>query len=85
MTRRGSQTYVFKVFSDDVDTLATSSEFKLLQYSCGFWEFPRIDEIRIIETKYIFYSPCRPQDTTKNGYKSEDKTQNMFKSLKFEN
>ena len=74
------------MFSDDVDTLALSSEFKLLQYSCGFWKFPRIDKLRIIETKYIFYGPCTLQATTRNGYKFEDdeKTQKMFKSLKFE-
>ena len=75
------------MFSDDVDTLATSSEFKLLQYSCGIWKFPRIAKIRIIETKYIFYGPCTPQATTNNEYKFEDdeKTQKMFKSLKLKN
>ena len=45
----------FKVFSDDIDTMATSSEFKLLYYSCGYWEFPKNDEIRIIDTKYILF------------------------------
>ena len=73
------------MFSDDVDTLATSSEFELLQYGCGFWKLPRITKIRIIETKYIFYGPCTPQATTKNEYRFEDdeETQKMFKSLKF--
>ena len=71
--------------SEDVDTLDLSSEFKHLEYSCGFWKFPRNDKIRIIETKYIFYGPCTPQATTKNEYRFEDdeETQKMFKSLKF--
>jgi len=74
----------FKDFSHDIDTMATSSEFKLLYYSCGYWEFPKNDEIRIIDTKYILFGPCTPQDTSKNGYQFEDdeKTQRIFK---FEN
>ena len=52
--------YYFKVFSHDEDTVATSVELKFLHYICGYWEFPKVDNIKIVDTKYVYMGPCTP-------------------------
>ena len=71
------------MFSHDEDSMATSAEFKFLRYKCGYWEFPKVDDVKIIETEFIFMGPCTPTETTKQGYKfKDDKAIEIYKSLK---
>ena len=62
----------------------TSAEFKFLHYRCGFWEFPKIDDIQIIEVEYIYICPCTPHEITKHGYKfkEDDEALKIFKAFR---
>ena len=77
---------MFKVFSHDENTIATFAEFKFLHYKCDFWEFPKQDDIQIIDLKFIYLGPCIPAETCKKCYRfSEDnKALEMFKAFKNE-
>ena len=70
-----------------MDTMAISAEFKYLPYSCGYWKFPKKEDIKLIKKEFIFMGPYTPQDTIKlKGYKFEKDNMalKMFKALKFE-
>ena len=41
---------------------------EILHYTCGYWEFPRKNDINIVDAKYIFYGPYTTCETTKRGY-----------------
>ena len=73
-----------KVFSDDVDTVASRVEMKFLHYMCGCWKFPKIEDTKIVDAKYVFMDPCTPSDITKKGYKSkeEDVALVKYKAIK---
>ena len=64
-------------------TAATSAEIKFLHYSCGYWDFPKGDYIKIVETKYIFMGPCTPMETTKKGYKFKEEAKSVKKYRHF--
>ena len=74
----------FKVFSPDEEITATSAEFRFLQYTAGYWDLPKLDHIKIIETEFIFMGPCLPAETTKQGYKFKEDTKSLeiYKALK---
>ena len=60
---------------------------KFLNYSCGYWDFPKKgddENNQIIEAKYIFMGPCTPAETTKNGYKfaEDEKAIQVYKTIK---
>ena len=57
-----------KVPSHD-DVMAKEAELKFLHNTCGYWDFPKVDDIQVVETKYIFIGPCTPSEITKKGYK----------------
>ena len=59
-------------FSLDADSLVTRIKFRFLEYQFGFGDFPKKNQINIIDVKYAFYGPCMPQKATKNGYCSEE-------------
>ena len=58
-----------KVFLDDVDTVANRVEMKFLHYMCGCWKFPKIEDTKIVDGKYMFMGPYTPSDITKKRYK----------------
>ena len=59
-----------QVFSNDVEDFADSVEIDFLHYtSCCFWEFPKECDKKIISSKFVFFGPCIPSETTKRGYK----------------
>ena len=46
------------MFSDDADTPATSVEISFVKYKyVGFWDFPETPNVKIIDTKFVFYGP----------------------------
>ena len=54
-------------------------EIKILKYSCGYWDFPKNDDIKIIEFKYVFVGPCMPSQTSKMGYTFNECTEAIRK------
>ena len=65
---------LIKVFSEDVDSIAEKVEMKFLHYMClhSCWEFPKVDDTKIVDAKYVFMGPCIPSDITKKGYKFQE-------------
>ena len=43
-----------------------------MYYKCRYWEFLKVDDVKIIETEFIYMGPCTPTKTTKQGYKFKD-------------
>lgn len=43
----------FHVPGFDADSHITKAEFKLLKHQCGYWDFPKNDDINIIDIKYV--------------------------------
>ena len=74
--------YYFKVFSHDEDTVATSVELKFLHYICGYWEFPKVDDIKIVDTKYVYIGPYTPLGISKRGYKFKEGALKKYRDLK---
>ena len=76
-----------QVFCEDEDEPASSAEFNFLHYSCGYWDFPKKPDKKIVEVKYVFFGPCVPVETTKKGYKfAEDQdAQVRYKEIKKKN
>ena len=75
--------YYFKVFSHDEDTVATSVELKFLHYICGYWEFPKVDDIKIVDTKYVYMEPCTPVEI-RRGFKfnEDEEALKKYRALK---
>ena len=56
-------TYVIKVTDDDEGKKAS---FKFVHYgSGGYWNFPKEEDIKTIDVKYVFYGPCEPVEVTR--------------------
>ena len=53
----------------DVDKPTSSAEFNFLHYSCGYWDFLKKADVKIVDVKYVFFGQCVPEETTKKGYK----------------
>ena len=51
-------------------------EIQFLHYvNGGFWDFPKSEDVKIIDVKFIILGPVLPASTTKKGYTfSEDST-----------
>ena len=63
----------FKVFSHDEESVVTSVEITFLRNTCDrYWEFPKKDDTKIIDTSYLFIGPCTPSETKKNGYRFQE-------------
>ena len=57
-----------QVFSNDVEDFADSVEIDFLHYtSCCFWEFPTVSDKKIVSSKFVFFGPCMPSETTKKA------------------
>ena len=61
-----------KVFSDDKNSATTSAEVKFLHCSCGYWKFPKADDIKIIDVDYFFIGLCTPSEIRKSRYKFKE-------------
>ena len=44
--------FSFQVFSLE-NPPVTTAEFEFLKYQCGYWDFPKNNDINIIDTKYL--------------------------------
>ena len=55
---------LLKVFANDSDAPADTVEIDFLRYSCGYWDFPPKKDVKIIDSKYVFYGPCKPSHTS---------------------
>ena len=78
--------FLFQVFSHDADSPVTKAEFKFPKSQCGYWDFPKDDDIKIISIKYVFYGPCLPAKTTKYGYQfDEDEAVIKYNKIKRKN
>ena len=43
------------------DSEATSVEINFLQYvSDAYWDFPKNEDVKIVELKFVFYGPANP-------------------------
>ena len=66
-----------------------SAEIKFLHYSCGYWEFPKVDCTKIIETKFTFMEAMNSNGSfQKKGYKFKEeesvkKVQKFKKYVKY--
>ena len=77
---------MFWVFSLDANSVVTRAEFRFLEYQCGFWDFPKKDDINIIDMKCVFYGPCLPLEATKNGNRfEEDEAVMKYNKIKCKN
>ena len=64
-----------KFFSHDKNSATISAEVKFIHRSCGYWEFPKADDIKIIDVDYFFIGLCTPSEIRKSRYKfKEDKS-----------
>ena len=76
------------MFAKDKDQQADSVEIKFLRYKCsGEWEYPKNDDIKIIDAKYVFFGPVTPTLTKKNVYSFEEDNEasRLFKIIKKKN
>ena len=48
--------------------MKNEAELKFLHNTCGYWDFPKLDDTKVVDTKYIFIGPCTPSKITKQGY-----------------
>ena len=67
--------------------VANRVEMKFLHYVGGCWEFPKMEDTKIVEAKYVFMGPFPPSDRTNNGYKFEegDVALAKYKTIKIKN
>ena len=74
---------LINVFANDSDDPAEKVEIDFLRYSCGYWDFSKKRNVKIIDCKYVFYGPCRPSHTCRAGYKFEDdgKALDLYKKI----
>ena len=57
------------MFSVDTESNSVSVEIKFLHYSLdGYWCFPKIEDIHIVDRKFTFYGPTAPVVTSKRGF-----------------
>ena len=68
-----------KVFSHDEESMDFSVEVKFLHYTFGFWDFPKNDDTKFVDTKYVFLGPCTPAEITKSGYTFKEDTEALEK------
>ena len=67
--------------------VANRVEMKCLHYMGGCWKFPKMEDTKIVEVKYVFMGPSTPSDMTNNGYKFEedDVALAKYKTIKMKN
>ena len=74
------------VFSEDSDSNATHTEMKFLRYRAdGFWDFPTVDDIDIVQVKFLYLGPCTPSETVNGkGYRfiEDDEASKRHKLLR---
>ena len=73
----GDQFYwgkVQKTFAQNPDDNADTVEMNFLRYrGDGFWDFPKMQDVEIVDVKYLFLGPCQPlQMVSGKGYKFEE-------------
>ena len=75
------------MLNENPEASVTRAEFSFLQYTCGFWDFPKKRDQKVIDAKFVFCGPCVPMVTRRKGYQFE-KDQiaiNIFKDWKYGN
>ena len=70
---------LFYVFAEDTNVKISEVVIEFLHYTCGHWEFPKKNDINIVDAKYIFYRPWTPCETMKQGclFKEDDKAKDI--------
>lgn len=64
---------VYRRYShNDSDSDAKQAEFKFLRHSLGYWEFPKKQDIKIVEARFVFHGPCTLSEISKRGYKFKE-------------
>ena len=73
------------MFSKNPEAPVTRTEFSFLQYTCGFWHFPKKLDQKVIDAKFFFCSPWIPMVTSRKCYQfQKDKIAiNIFKDWKY--
>ena len=71
-----------KFFPDDKNSATTSAEVKFLHCSCGYWKFPKTDDIKIIDVDYFFIGLCTPSEIRKRRYKLKE-DESVSENIKF--
>ena len=58
-------------------------DIKLLRKKCEAWDFPSKEDQQIIELKFVFMGPCKPQELRKVGHFFDDeKASLLYKYIK---
>ena len=75
---------LLKVFTNDEENNnAERVEIKFLCKKCEAWDFPSKEDQQIIESKFVFMGPCKPQELTKVGHFFDDeKASLLYKYIK---
>ena len=55
----------FQVFSEEPEAPVTRAEFSFLPYTCGFWDFPKKRDQKVIDAKFVLCGPCVPIVTSR--------------------
>ena len=77
-----------QVFAKDKDEPFDSVEMKFLRYKCsGEWEYPKTDDIKMIDAKYVFFGPVTPTFTRKSVYSfaEDNEASRLFKIIQKKN
>ena len=77
--------FIWSFFSDDKNSATTSAEVKFLHCSCGYWKFPKADDIKIIDVDYFFIGLCTPSEIRKSRYKFKEDESSSEKYKIFKN
>ena len=57
------------MFSFGTYNSSDSAEIKFLHYTLdGYWPFPKVDDIHMVDTKFISYEPTVPIATSKRWF-----------------
>ena len=51
----------------------------------GYWNFPKLDDVKLVDAKFVFCGPVAPSSATKKGYTftNDDKAAiQVYKTLK---
>ena len=69
------------MFSEDPEAPITRAEFNFLRYACGFWDFPKNCDQKVIDAKFVLCGSCVPMVTSRKGYqfKEDQVAIDMFK------
>ena len=54
------------------------------RHACGFWDFPKKRDQKVIDVKFILCGPCVTMETSRKGYqfKEDQVAINIFKNWK---